>query len=224
MNPENGKLKWYYQTTPHDLHAWDTTEPLVLIDTRYQGRNRKLLLEANRNGFFYVLDRTNGHLLLAKPFVRVTWASGIGADGRPQLIPHPGVVCPETGANWNATAFSPVTHLYYVMALDKCLSVPSGTKSVEALDIDNGKVVWQDRQVGQARGENDPGILATAGGLLFYGDRSGDIVATDARTGKILWHFQANEESKASPMTYEVDGEQYVVLAVGPSIFCFGLS
>jgi PQQ-dependent dehydrogenase (methanol/ethanol family) len=223
VNPDNGKLKWYYQTTPHDLHAWDATEPLVSIDTPYRGRNRKLLLQANRNGFFYVFDRTNGHILLAKPFVRMTWASGIGADGRPQLVPNPGIVCPEWGTNWSATAFSRLTRLYYVTVFDKCVGVPSGTRYLQALNIDNGGTVWQDREIGPATGNNHPGVLATAGGLVFYGDRNGYVVAVDARTGKTLWHFAANGENKASPMTFTAGGKQFVALAVGPSILCFAL-
>ena len=107
LNPDTGKLKWYYQFTPHDVHVWDATEPPVLIDTLYRGQDKKLLLLANRNGFFYVLDRTNGKILLAKSFMKhLTWASGIGADGRPQLLPEGDVTCPEDATNWNATAFS----------------------------------------------------------------------------------------------------------------------
>ncbi|PYV04534.1 MAG: pyrrolo-quinoline quinone, partial [Acidobacteria bacterium] len=114
LNPNDGGLRWFYQVTPHDVRDWDANAPLVLVDTKYQGRERNLLLHADKNGFFYVLDRTNGHVLLAKSFVRVTWASGIGADGRPQLLPENGLVCPEEGTNWSSTAFSPETRLYYV--------------------------------------------------------------------------------------------------------------
>jgi putative heme-binding domain-containing protein len=100
LDPDNGKMKWYYQVTPHDVHDWDANAPLVLVDRQFQGRERKLLLHADKNGFFYVLDRTNGHVLLAKPFVRVTWASGIGLDGRPQLLQQNGLLCPgDYGAN-----------------------------------------------------------------------------------------------------------------------------
>ena len=237
LNPENGNLKWYYQVTPHDTHDWDSNAPLVLVDTTFQGQERKLLLHADKNGFFYVLDRTNGHVLLAKPFVRVTWASGIGADGRPKLLRVNGPLCPgEYGTNWNATAFNPKEHLYYVMALEKCVMKLSGNnwrsmgggnevgqKYLEALDIDTGKVVWKIPQIGPVEGKRDAGVLATAGGLLFYGDPSGDIVAVDSRNGKVLWHFPTNGENKASPMTYMVNGKQYIALAVGPNILCFGL-
>lgn len=236
LNPDTGKLKWYYQATPHDTHDWDAVAPLILVDTKFQGKLRKLLLFTNKNGFFYVLDRTNGHVLLAKPFVRVTWASGIGPNGRPELLPEDRVVCPEVGTNWNATAFSPTTRLYYVMALEKCsvkLSPSSwkagqpqeepAKKYLRALDIDTGKLVWEDRQIGPVEGKRNAGVLATAGGLLFYGDPGGDVVAVDARNGKTLWHFPTSGENKASPMTYTIGGKQFVVLAVGPNVLSFGL-
>jgi PQQ-dependent dehydrogenase (methanol/ethanol family) len=237
LNPDTGKLKWYYQFTPHDVHDWDATEPPVLVDTRYQGRDRKLLLLANRNGFFYVLDRTNGNVLLAKSFLnRLTWASGIGADGRPRLLPETDATCPEAATNWNATAFSPVTRLYYVMAYEDCVVKLSpgnwkkdfpqeepGKKYLRALNIETGKIVWEDPQIGPAGGKRIAGLLATAGGLLFFGDPSGDFVAFDERNGKSLWHFPGNEIYKASPMTYSVDGQQYVAIAAGSHITCFGL-
>jgi PQQ-dependent dehydrogenase (methanol/ethanol family) len=235
LNPANGSLKWYYQTTPHDVNDWDVTAPLVLVDTKYEGRERKLLLHADKNGFFYVLDRTNGRVLLAKPFVKLTWASGIGPDGRPQLLPEHGVTCPEEATNWPAKAFSPATRLYYVMALERCeveLSAgnwtaalaqkETGKQYLRALDIENGKIVWEMPQVGPAEGAYE-GVLATAGGLLFYGDPTGDFVAADARNGKTRWHFPSNGVNKASPMTYMVNGKQFVAVAVGPNILCFGL-
>ena len=121
LDPNTGKLKWHYQFTPHDIYDWDATEPPVLVDTQYRGEARKLLLHADRNGFFYVFDRTNGKLLLSEKFIdRLTWASGIGADGRPQRLPEGEILCPDAATNWNATAFSPVTRLYYVMAYEKC--------------------------------------------------------------------------------------------------------
>src|SRR6185312_2623900 len=127
LNPDTGALKWHYQFTPHDVRDRDATEPPVLIDTRYQGRERKLLLHADRNGFFYILDRTNGQLLLAKKILhKVNWAKGIGPDGRPQLTTRSGfsshreMSCPGDAANWSSTAFSPVTRLYYFMSLEEC--------------------------------------------------------------------------------------------------------
>jgi PQQ-dependent dehydrogenase (methanol/ethanol family) len=235
LNPDTGKLKWYYQVTPHDVHDWDANAPLVLVDTNYRGSHRKLLLHADKNGFFYVLDRTDGHVLAATKFVRATWASGIGSDGRPQRLQEDGLVCPEVGTNWNATAFSPVTRLYYVVSLEKCdvkltssggkkrkADQEPGKKYLRAIDIETGKVVWEAPQIGPVDGKRNAGVLA-AGGVLFYGDPSGDVVAFDERDGKALWHFPTSGINKASPMTYMVGGKQFVALAVGPNILCFGL-
>ncbi len=236
MNPDTGEIKWFYQVTPHDVHDWDATAPVVLIDTVLQAQPRKLLLHADKNGFLYVLDRTNGKVVVAKPFVKANWASGIGQDGRPQRLHESGVVCPESGTNWNGTAFSPETHLYYVMAVEKCMvNLSAGDwknkhpedevakKYLEALDINDGSVAWKIPEIGLADGKRDAGVLATSGGLLFYGDPSGDIVAADARDGKALWHFPTNGENKTSPITYTVYGKQFVVLAVGPNILGFTL-
>jgi PQQ-dependent dehydrogenase (methanol/ethanol family) len=237
LNPNDGKLRWYYQFTPHDVHVWDATEPTVLVNTKYRGQDRKLLLHADRNGFFYVLDRTNGSILLATKFVdRVTWASGIGPDGRPQLIPEGDESCPYDATNWAATAFSPVTRLYYLMVEEKCVArLPPGKyktdrppdkpgkKYLRALDIETGKIVWQIPQIGPTEGKRWAGVLATAGGIVLYGDPNGDIVAADEKTGKTLWHLPTNETIKASPMTYMVDGKQFVALAAGANIVCFAL-
>jgi PQQ-dependent dehydrogenase (methanol/ethanol family) len=236
LNPDTGKLKWYYQVTPHDVFDWDANAPLVLVDTKYQGSDRKLLLHANKNGFFYVLDRTDGHVLLARNFVRTTWASGIAPDGRPQRVPEDGLLCPDVGTNWNATAFSPDTRLYYVVALEKCeakltsagakrrkAEQEPGKKYLRALDIETGRVVWEAPQIGPVEGKRNGGLLATAGGVLFYGDPSGDVEALDERSGKVLWHFPTSGINKASPMTYTVNDKQFVALAVGPNVLCFGL-
>ena len=236
LNPDTGKLKWHYQVTPHDVHDWDANAPLVLVDTKYQGSDRKLLLHADKNGFFYVLDRTDGRVLMARNFVRTTWAGGIGPDGRPQRAKEEDFVCPEVGTNWNATAFSPVTRLYYVVALEKCeakltssgakkskTDQEPGKKYLRAFDIETGKIVWEAPQIGPVDGKRNAGVLATAGGTLFYGDPSGDVIALDERDGKVLWHFPTNGINKASPMTYMVGGKQFVALAVGPNILCFGL-
>lgn len=237
MEPDTGKLKWYYQFTPHDVHDWDAVVPTVLVDTRYRGQDRKLLLHADRNGFFYVFDRTNGELLLAKKFIRrLTWASGIDPDGRPHLTPGDGVVCPESATNWNATAFSPATHLYYVMATEECVVKLSssnwkaghpqeepGKRYLRALDIETGKIVWENPQAGVTEGKRLTGVLLTAGGILLYGDPSGDVVAVDERNGKPLWHFSTGAINKTTPMTYAVGGRQFIAFAIGADIFCFGL-
>ena len=238
LDPATGKRKWHYQFTPHDVHDWDATEPNVLVDTTYRGKPRKLLLHADRNGFFYVFDRTSGDLLLAKSFMRkLTWASGIGPDGRPMKLPDGDLSCPEHATNWNGTAFSPTTRLYYVMASEKCTvkllpgswkngTLPPddpGQKFLRALDIETGKIVWEVPQIGPIDGKRVAGVLGTAGGLLFYGDPSGYLVAADERNGKTLWRIPLNATIKTSPMTYTVGGKQYITLAVGANILTFGL-
>jgi PQQ-dependent dehydrogenase (methanol/ethanol family) len=237
LDPTTGKLKWYYQFTPHDTHDWDATEPNVLVDTTFRGQDRKLLLHADRNGFFYVLDRTTGELLLGEKFVRrLTWATGIGRDGRPQRVAERDVSCPDHATNWHSTAFSPVTRLYYVQATEKCnirLSAGSWknerprvdppTRYLRALDIETGRIVWEIPQAGPVDGKRDAGVLGTAAGVLFYGDASGYFVAVDERDGKTLWRIPLNATIKTSPMTFAAGGQQFVALAVGSTIVCFGL-
>jgi len=240
LDPATGKLKWHYQFTPHDTHDWDATEPNVLIDAPYRGRSRKLLLHADRNGFFYVFDRVTGERLLSEPFMRkLTWASGIGPDGRPVRLPETTLSCPDHATNWNGTAYSPTTRLYYVIATEKCVAklVPGswknqrtptppdpGTKYLRALDIETGKIAWEVPQVGPTDGKRVAGILGSAGGLLFYGDPNGYFIAADERDGRTLWRMPLNATIKTSPMTFTVDGEQYIALAVGSQIMCFGLN
>ena len=246
LEAKTGRLRWHYQFTPHDLHDWDATEPLVLADARFRGRERKLLLQANRNGFFYVLDRLSGELLLAEPFVKkLTWASGIGKDGRPRLragndpTPHGTKSCPAVrgATNWYATAFDPAARLFYVMAVEDCNIYRQSKlggyvpyrdpadppeKYLRALDLETGKVKWEIAQVG-APEANYSGVLSTAGGLVFYGETGGGFAAVEAKTGRTLWHFETNQVWKASPMTYVAAGKQYVAIAAGGNVLAFGL-
>ena len=246
LDPKTGKLKWHFQFTPHDLHDWDATEPLVLVNAPFKGQERKLLLQANRNGFFYVLDRVTGEFLLGTPFVkRLTWASGIGADGRPKLLEgnKPSragtVTCPAVrgATNWYSTSYHPGTKLFYVMAVEDCnLYRQAGLggyvpyrdpknppeKYFRALNIETGQVVWEVPQVG-APEANYSGVLSTDGGLVFYGETGGSFAAIDAKTGKTLWHFPTGQQWKASPMTYTVKGKQYVAIAAGGNVLAFGL-
>ncbi len=228
LDVKTGAIKWHYQFTPHDLLDRDATEPPVLVDAEYSGTARKLLLHADRNGFFYVLDRTDGKLLLARPFLRrVDWASGIGTDGRPIVVEPKG--CPSDGANWSAAAYSAETKLYYFMALEECVGKPvgypeqTGQRYLRALDIDTGKVVWEVPQPGAAHAKTWTGVLATAGGIVFYGKPNGGFDAVDARSGTTLWHFPTNTRMKAPPITFAVHGTQYVAIAAGPNVLCFGL-
>ncbi|MEZ5402027.1 MAG: PQQ-binding-like beta-propeller repeat protein [Bryobacteraceae bacterium] len=246
LEPKTGKLRWHFQFTPHDLHDWDATEPLVLVDTQFRGRDRKLLLQANRNGYYYVLDRLTGEFLLGEPFVKnITWASGIGADGRPQLLPgnEPTAAgtktCPAVrgATNWYSTAFNPVTRLFYVMAVEDCnlyrkagfggyipLRDPENppAKYFRAIEFETGKIAWEIPQVGPPEA-NYSGVLSTAGGVVFYGETGGSFAAIDAVTGKTLWHFDTGQQWKASPMTYMAGGKQYVAIASGGSVLAFAL-
>ncbi len=228
LNAKTGELKWHYQFTPHDLLDRDATEPMVLVDTEYKGKPRKLLLHADRNGYFYVIDRTNGELLLAKTFLkRVDWASSIGRDGRPVVVDPR--ACPSDATNWSSTAFSPETKLYYFLALEECVGKPTGypdqtgQRYLRALNIETGEIVWEIPQPGAARAKTWTGVLATAGGVLFYGKPNGGFDAVDQKTGATLWHFPTNVRMKAPPITFSVAGNQYVVVAAGPNILCFGL-
>ena len=228
LNAKTGELRWHYQFTPHDLKDRDATEPDVLVDTTYRGKAAKLLLHADRNGFFYVLDRIEGNVLLAKPFLRrVDWASGIGPDERPIVTDPRG--CPSDAANWDSTAFSPEARFYYLIALEECTGKPTsypnqtGQRYLRAINIDTGEIAWEVPQPGPARAKSWTGVLATAGGLIFYGQPNGAFAAVDQRDGKTLWRFETNVRMKASPMTFSTKGNQYVMVAAGPNILCFGL-
>ena len=246
IDRKNGTLRWHFQFTPHDLHDWDATEPVLLVDTPFHGKMRKLLLQANRSGFFYVLDRTCGRFLLGKAFVKkLTWASGIDANGRPQLLPNnkvgakDTVTCPAVrgATNWYSTAFSPITGFFYVMAVEDCgsywrtedggfssvndSSVP-GFKVLRAIDIQTGEIVWEVPQISGTE-DNYSGVLSTGGGLLFYGETGGGFAAVDVMDGRLLWNFRTNQPWKASPMTYEVAGRQYVAIASSSNILAFAL-
>lgn len=237
LDPATGTRKWHYQFTPHDTHDWDATEPNVLIDTTYKGEKRKLLLHADRNGFFYVFDRTDGKILLAKSFMhRLTWAKGIGTDGRPIPAPPGDLSCPDHATNWNGTSYSPTTRLYYVIAIEKCVvnlrpgswkttrpTEDPGQKYLRALNIETGETAWEVPLVGPVDGKRVAGILGTAGGLLFYGDPSGYLIAADERNGKTLWSIPLHATIKTSPMTFTVAGRQYVTLAVGSNLMTFAI-
>ena len=254
LDNQTGKLVWYYQFTPHDLWDWDATETPVLLDTAWQGQPRKLLVQANRNGFFYVFDRTDGKLLLAKPFVRnLTWASGIGPDGRPlklsgqEPVATGTRVCPsQDGAtNWFSPSFNPATGLYYVQTFEKCSVYTKadpgpwqpgkeylGGSQRRPPDEKPERILKAiDLSTGTIAWELPQpgpaiswgGTLTTATGLVIFGEESGALMAVDARTGKPLWSFQTNALWKASPMTYEFDHRQYIAVASGSNILAFAV-
>jgi alcohol dehydrogenase (cytochrome c) len=252
LNPETGELKWYFQFTPHDLYDFDANETPVLVDVEEGGETRHLLVQANRNGFLYLLDRISGTFLRATPFVqKLNWATGINASGRPILsgrIPtaQGTYICPgiNGATNWFSPSYNPETGLFFVVALESCnlfFSQPQpfkpgetfyatgtklppnehGQKMLLAYSLATGKETWRYPQVGN--GDSWGGTVTTAGGLLFFGDDAGSLEAVEARTGRALWHFNTGQTMHASPMTYMVDGVQYVAIAAGSEVFSFSL-
>jgi len=252
VDPNSGKMKWYFQFTPHDLYDYDANETPVVIDVQENGATRRLLVQANRNGFFYVLNRTNGKFLRATPFVKnLNWATAIDASGRPvysgKIPTKDGTqICPGiVGAtNWFSPSYNPTTGLFYVMALENCnlyFAKPkpftqgetyygTGTKLppndhrekiLLALSVADGKEAWRYPQVGN--GNSWGGTLTTAGGLVFFADDANSFEAVDAENGHALWYFNTGQPFSASPMTYAVEGTQYVAISAGSDVFSFAL-
>ena len=250
LDGKTGKLRWYYQFTPHNVWDYDAQAPSVLVDAQWHGQPRKLLLHADRNGFFYVFDRMTGERLLTKPLVHnLTWAKEIGSDGRPVLNPNQEPttggtrVCPalDGATNWYSTAFNSSTGLYYVQTLEACADFvkrsvewkagagymggtarrDGGQKILRAIDIQTGEVKWELPQTGPANSWG--GVLATAGGIVLFCEDGGLFTAADAKTGKRLWQWPAELVWRSSPMTYAFDGKQYVAIAAGSNIVSFGL-
>lgn len=252
IDASTGKLKWYFQFTPHDLYDYDANETPVIVDVVENGVARHLLVQANRNGFFYVLDRTNGKFLRSRAFIKkLNWATGIDASGRPILsdkVPtkEGTYICPGVvgATNWFSPSYNPSTGLFYVMALESCsvyfskampftpgetyygtgTKFPSGERSQKillALSVADGKEVWRYPQTG--RGNSWGGTLTTAGDLVFFADDADSLEAVNAETGQALWHFNTGQSFSASPMTYAVDGVQYVAISAGSDVFSFAL-
>jgi acido-empty-quinoprotein group A len=245
LNPDTGKLAWYFQPSPHDVHDWDAVETPVLFDAEFKGKRRKLLAQASRNGFFFVLDRTNGEHLVTSEFIDQTWAKGVDSRGRPiakpEAAPSPDGALVEPGSdgstNWMAPSFDSQTGLFYVNCR-RLFSVFYTTvtgkaegwggrdrnlwanTTLRALDYRTGKVVWN-HELGD--GESLAGILTTAGHLLFSADNSGDLLALDPATGKTLWHLNGGGRMAASPMTYELDGRQFLLMPVQDILYAFAL-
>jgi alcohol dehydrogenase (cytochrome c) len=253
LDPDTGKLKWHFQFTPHDLYDYDATETLVLLDAVLDGEPRKLLVQANRNGFIYTLDRTNGKFVSATPFVeKLNWAKGIDAQGRPvrsgvQPTPQGTLVCPGySGAtNWFAPAYNPDTRMLYFLALEDCSTYFTKPdrfaegRTFYATGVEHSNAPgdrWRnllafDVTTGQfawryrqvAGGWASAGVMTTASGLVFFGDENESFEAVDARTGSPLWHFQTGQAIHSSPMSYEANNRQYVAIAAGNDLFSFGL-
>jgi acido-empty-quinoprotein group A len=254
INPDTGKLGWYFQATPHDTHDWDSAQVPVLIDGVVGGKPRKLIAQANRNGHFFLLDRTNGEHLVTAPFIdSLNWTKGLDAKGRPIGNPAkeasvPGtLVSPTTdgATNWPPPSFSPDTGLFYV-GTSESFSVfyltdtdprPQGWGAAErhvgnlgsalkAIDYKTGKVRWSHPLAQGAGGSRGGpmGLLSTAGGLLFGNDGGGNFVAYDAVSGKPLWHAGLGANTSNGPQAFLLDGRQYVVVGAGDSLFAFALN
>jgi alcohol dehydrogenase (cytochrome c) len=245
INPDTGKMKWYFQPNPHDTHDWDAVQTPVLFDGVISGKPRKLLAQASRNGWFFVVDRTNGKAIVSAPYAKTDWALGVGANGSP--IPNPDKMPQENGAlvepnqggasNWPPPSFDPQTGLFYTDATD-AYSIyyifddspkPEGWAGndrggfsrtiVKALDYKTGKPRWAHPWPNNASGRS--GILSTAGNLVFLGDPSGNLVAFNAATGDIVWHASLGGDLSNGPMTYELDGRQYLVVAANGGLSAF---
>lgn len=250
LDPETGKMKWWFQFTPHDVHDWDANETPMLIDGVIKGQKRKLLVTAQRNAFYYVLDRETGEFINGQAFAKQTWAKGLDAKGRPIVLPNTtptpegNYVCPDAAgaANWGSPSYDPATGFFLVSVREACATYTSVTKSpvpgqgftgggqeidangtpgaVRALDALTGAMKWN---FPLQIGASSTGVLATAGGVVFASSNDGNLIALDNRTGKYLWHYYAGARIVASPMAYGVNGKQYVAIASQSAIFVFAL-
>ncbi len=253
LDVDTGKMKWYFQFVPHDTHDWDANEVPVLLNTVYDGQPSKLLLQANRDGFYYVLDRETGKFLTGRPFVKeLNWAKGLDDSGRPMVTPNtspsPGGsrVCPSVhgATNWWSPSINSQLGLFYVVALEQCetyysssqepvpnsgfrgtghniINAEPGEFYLRALDLKTGKLRWEFPMPGPTT--MWAGTVATAGDLVFSADDDGNLIAFDAQSGKPLWHFYTGSNLHASPMTFGVNGHQYVTIASGSNLITCGL-
>jgi len=263
INPDTGALKWHYQFTPHDEFDYDSTQVPVLADITWQGRPTKVMLWANRNGLWYVLDRTTGDFLSGKPFTKVNWMDGFDEKGRPKRVINPttegSLVYPNNqgATNWYPPSFSPRTGLFYIptwadtystytkgpaeykegnqyvgrfptMAFPALATGPGsinqrlpeeGYGAIQAFDPQTGQRKWEFKMADVT----DSGVLSTASDLVFAGGREGYFFALDARTGEQLWKANVGGQVAAGPMSYSVNGKQYVAIAAGSALFVYAL-
>ncbi len=253
IDADTGKMKWYFQFSPHETHDWDSSEPPILFDAVVDGKKRKIVAQANRNAFYYVLDRETGEFITGKAFAKETWAKGLDAKGRPIELPdidptpQGNLIYPSiTGSvNWTSPSYSPLTGLFYVNTREqgayyfkgrptisphnpsdigggggqKVVGGDDAYSAVRALVATTGERKWQFKMVG----DSWTGMLATAGNLVFCADAEGNFFALDATTGKPLWHVPLGNSVRANPITYAVDGKQYLEAAAGNSVFVFSL-
>jgi len=254
LDADTGELRWHYQFTPHDVHDWDATEVPILADLEIRGELREVVMFANRNGFYYTLDRTTGELLVAKPFVRTTWATEIGQDGRPILLPNHvpneegAVTCPDLrgGTNFWQPSFDSAAGAFFVNAREGCMTYFAWEQefipgerftggageyirddpempfygALRALDPTTGERLWEFRYPTPS----GAGLLTTASGVIFSGDDEGNLLALDSRTGQLLWRYQMGAPMwGTSPITYMLDGRQYVLAPAGTTLTAWAL-
>jgi alcohol dehydrogenase (cytochrome c) len=250
VDADSGKLKWYFQFTPHDVHDWDATEVPVLVDGEVRGRQRKLVVFPNRNAFYYVLDRVTGEFLAGKAYAKQTWAKGLDDKGRPIRVPNTfptleGVkVWPAVAGanNWYSPSYSPKTNTLYVSVREAgsvyfigdaeykegeqfngggFRSVPGEEEwgAVRAFDPATGNLKWEHKLFSPPWS----GLLSTAGNVLFGSTNEGQVFALDATSGKPLWRYQAGGTARGNPISYVVDGRQYVAVTMGNTLHVFGL-
>jgi alcohol dehydrogenase (cytochrome c) len=242
-----GRLRWHYQFTPHDTHDWDSNHVPVLADVRFDGADRRVVMVANRNGFFYVLDRVTGELLLGEPYTDTTWAREIGPDGRPVVLNEDGsrgCLPDQWGAtNFMPPSFDPALGLFFVNARETCATFVAEAPEFVAGERTTGGLVWVDREqgygalraidihTGERRWEfryTSPtmaGVMSTASGVVFAGDHEGNFMAFDAGTGEPLWHYQTGFAIwGAAAMTHTVDGRQHVLIPSGATLTAFALA
>jgi PQQ-dependent dehydrogenase (methanol/ethanol family) len=251
LDPDTGKLKWWYQFTPNDSHDWDSEEDLVLADQMIDGKPRKLMLHSDRNGVFYVLDRTNGKFLWAKPFVKETWATGWDKQGRP-IVDHATDATPEGTVMWPAgagTNFQAPSYDREGKILFQHYNEIQGFMSMGPAVFERGKLYTArgsvippqgpppnvgiealDTVTGKARWKfrvmrqtNSAGVIATRGGLVFAATAEGQFIGLNAKTGKALWNFGTGGPITASPISYAVSGKQYVAISAGNTLYAFAL-
>jgi alcohol dehydrogenase (cytochrome c) len=253
LNADTGQLRWHYQFTPHDVHDWDSTEVPILADIPVAGQPRKVVMFANRNGFYYTLDRITGKVIVAKPFVQTTWAKEVDRVGRPILLPghmpsETGTVtCPDItgGTNFWQPSYDPSTRTFFVNAREACMTFYSWKpeyKEGERFTGGAGQRVSSSespaygalRAIDPATGDrkwefrylspSTAGLLTTASGLIFSGDNDGNLLALDSRGGKLLWRYQMGANMHGtSPITYMLDGRQQLLVPAGTTLTAWAL-
>jgi len=250
LDADTGQRRWHFQFTPHDVHDWDSTQVPILVDGPFRGSSRKMVLTANRNAFYYVLDRGNGKFLQGKAYVKQTWASGLDDNGRPIVLPNTSpteegnLIWPSLGGgtNWYSPSFSPQTNLFYVPAREEGAIYYKGEAEFKPGAFFNGggqRSIPEEEPYGAIRALNpetgdlkwefklrrpaSAGILTTAGGLLFTGTSQGEFLALDAANGKLLWSIKLGGGVSAGPISYMHSGKQYIAICAGSGLFNFAL-